>query len=506
MKSSSFRHAGLAVAVFGAAAALGPACGHAQWSANPGDNLIVADEYADQTQPKIVATPDGGYYVSWFDDIAHGFGIHLQRLDAQGNELWEHDGILVAERQLGFTYDYGLAIDADGNAYLGYNCCANNSDDEHIAVSKVTPDGTLEWGAAGITVSAPASTERPYAAHLAMTSDGFVAVAWSVDPNFIRVQKLDVDGAAQWTQGGVAVNPPNGLALLADIEPSDAGNVIVSWSNQAGPARTLRAQKLAAADGAGLWGTGGVRVFGQGGLQMGYFPEFIDAGDGGAVFYDYDVVGVRFFARVQRLDANGAPMLDPNGVLTTTDTVNDHVATAAAFDRASGDIYAIWIDTVQRDDMQVYDGVYAQRVDASGQRQWGDTGKELVPMAIATDGTHSISQLTAVSAPSLLGGPRGGFIGSWTTGAIPAPDQPITATRLDQSGNYVWDAQNVAIKNARPTGRTVAVKGASGNAVIYAWQDGADGATTIRVQNLRGDGTLGNPILDRIFADGFDGG
>lgn len=505
MKPSLFRPAGLASVLLGAAALLGASPGQARWSANPADNLIVADQYVDQTQPKITPTPDGGYYVSWFDDITHGFSVHLQKLDAQGNELWPHNGVLVATRNYQFTYDYGLVVDADGNAYVGFNCCGNNSPDEHIVVSKITPDGTLDWGADGITVSAPASTEQPYAAHLAVTSDGFVAVAWSVSPNFIRVQKLDADGTAQWTQGGVAVNPPSGVALLADIKPSDGGNVILSWSNQAGPARTLRAQKLAAADGAGLWGTGGVRVFGQGGLQLGYFPEFIDAGDGGAVFYDYDVVGVRFFARVQRLDANGLPLLDPNGVLATTDTVNNHVGTAAAFDRASGDIYAIWIDTVQREDMQIYHGVYTQRIDASGQRQWGDTGKELVPMTIATDGTHAISQLTAVPPPSLLGGPRGGFIGSWTTGAIPAPDQPITAARLDQNGSYVWDSQTVAIKNTRPTARTVAVKGSSGNAVVYAWQDSEDGATTIRVQNLRGDGTLGNPILDRIFADGFDG-
>lgn len=498
MKSSPLRHAAPAAAVFGALLALGPACGRAQWSADPSDNLIVADEYSDQTQPKIVAAPDGGYYVSWFDDIAHGFSVHLQKLDAQGNELWPHDGILVATRQYQFTYDYGLVVDAEGNAYVGFNCCENGSDAEHIVVSKVTPDGALEWGADGVTVSAPASTETPYAAQLAATRDGGVAVAWSVDPNFLRVQKLAADGTAQWAPGGVAVNPPNGLALLADIQPSDAGNVIVSWSNQAGPARTLRAQKLAAADGSELWGGGGVRVFGQGGLQLGYFPAFIDAGDGGAVFYDYDVVGVRFFARVQRLDANGAPMLDPNGVLATTDTVNDHVGTAAAFDRSTGDIYAIWVDTVQRDDMQVYHGVYAQRIDAGGQRAWGDSGKELVPMAVATDGTHAISQLTALPAP-------GGFLGGWTTGAIPAADQPVTVARIDADGGYAWDAQTVAIKTLRYTGRTVGTIGAGGGAV-YAWQDGADGASTIRAQNLELDGTLGNSDVDRIFADDFDGG
>lgn len=495
MTSSVLRHASLASTLLGAIALFGPTASQAQWSADAADNLIVADEYADQTQPKIVATADGGYYLSWFDDIDHGFGIHLQRLDAQGNEQWAHNGVLVAERNLGFTYDYGLAVDADGNAYIAFNCCENNSDAEHIAISKIAPDGSLSWGAAGLTVSAPASTERPYTAHVTTTSDDHVVVAWSSDAG-ARVQKLDTDGAAQWAQDGLLLTPASGFMLLADLQPSQDGDVIVSWSNQAGPTRILRAQKLASADGAILWGAGGVRVFGQGNLQAGYFPSFIADASGGGVFSDYDAVGVRFNARVQHLDASGAPLFDPNGVLATTDTLNDHVGTAATFDPASGDIYVIWQDE-RTENMQSYSGVSAQRIDSSGQRQWGDAGKVLAEPVVSTDGTHSISQLTALTVP-------GGFLGGWTTGAIPAADQPITVARVTADGSYAWDAQNVAVKTLRYTGRTVGAIGADGSAV-YAWQDGEEGAATIRAQNLNPDGTLGNAVSDRIFVDGFDG-
>lgn len=495
MKSSPFRYAGFASALLGAIALLDPTRGDAQWSSDPSDNLIVADAYADQTQPKIVASADGGYYVSWFDDISNGFGIHLQRLDAQGNERWAHNGVLVAERSYGFTYDYGLAVDAEGNAYLAFNCCENSSDAEHIVVSKIAADGSLPWGAAGLTVSLPASTETPYAAHVTVTSDDHVVVAWSSDTG-VRVQKLDAEGAVQWAQDGVLLTPPSGFMLLADVQASQDGDVILSWSNQAGPTRILRAQKLAAVDGAVRWGAGGVRVFGEGNLQAGYFPSFITDPAGGAVFYDYDAIGSRFFARVQRLDASGAPLFDPNGVLAATDSASDHVGTAASFDSATGDIYVIWQDE-KTENMQSYSGVSAQRIDLSGQRMWGDAGKVLVAPAVSTDGTHSLSQLTALPAP-------GGFFGGWTTGAIPATDQPITAARLNADGSYAWAAQTVAIKTLRYAGRTVGTIGANG-AAVYAWQDGEEGASTIRAQNLHLDGTLGNAVTDRIFADGFDG-
>jgi hypothetical protein len=123
---------------------------HAEWSADPAVNLVVADDAGGASQPHIAAAPDGGFYVSW--NAGDGFDIRLQRLDADGNELWPHGGVLVADRQYGFTYDYGLAVDSAGNAYLSFNCCVNNSTTEHIVVNKVLPDGTLAWGADGVTL------------------------------------------------------------------------------------------------------------------------------------------------------------------------------------------------------------------------------------------------------------------------------------------------------------------------------------------------------------------
>ncbi|MET0225360.1 MAG: hypothetical protein ABW187_02870 [Dokdonella sp.] len=481
--------------VFGAL--LGSAPALAQWSTDPAASLVVSDIAGGSTQPKIVPTPDGGFYVSWFSDSG-GFDVYLQRLDASGNALWPHNGVLVADRSYDSTYDYGLAVDAEGNAFVAYNCCANNSADEHIAISKVLPDGTLAWGVAGVAVST--ADEAVYNAYVTAATDGTLVVAWSADSG-VRAQKLDEDGQPQWADGGIdLVQPTAALKLLGGVEPAEDGNVIVSWSNQSGSAHVLTAQKLAAADGAPLWGDNAVKVFGgQGNLQFGYYPPFIADGVGGGVFYDYDGVGVSFVARVQHLDANGQPLLGANGVLATTDDTMDHTNTSAAYDSASGDIYLVWRDNYTSDDFQTYDGVSAQRIDAAGNRAWGDTGKVLVTPANSTDGSASISQLIALPAP-------GGFLAGWVTGAIPAADQPLTVAGLASSGDYLWTQQTVAVKTNGYTGRTVGTIGANGFAV-YAWQDGDDGAgtSTIAAQNVNFDGTLGSEVTDAIFADGFDG-
>jgi hypothetical protein len=468
----------------------------AQWSSDAANNLVVGDDPGGTTQPKIVAAADGGFYVSWFAD-ASGYDIRLQRLDAGGHELWPHDGVLVADRSYSFTYDYGLAVDAAGNAYVSFNCCENSSTDEHIVVSKVLADGSLAWGANGLTVSAPASTEAVYNAYVTATSDSNVVVAWSADGG-VRAQKIDAAGSVQWAANGVLLDQPSGLKLLGGVQPGLGGDAIVSWSNQTGPTRILRAQKLASADGAPLWGSGSaVRVFGAGNLQAGYYPPFLADGTGGGVFWDYDATGVAFNARVQHLDADGNLLLGADGVLATTDTTNQHVGAVATWDAASSSIYVVWTDNFN-DGTNDYDGVSAQRIDGSGARMWSDAGKVLVPLTVSTDGTHVISQLTALPTSD-------GMLAGWVTGAIPAADQPLTVARLDAAGNYVWAAQTTSVKTQRYTGRMEAAVGADGFAV-YAWQDGGNGDdATIRAQNLNLDGTLGVSVDDEIFVDGFDG-
>lgn len=215
------------------------------------------------------------------------------------------------------------------------------------------------------------------------------------------------------------------------------------------------------------------------------------------MFHDYDQAGLAFVARVQHLDATGLPLLGADGVLATTDTGMDQTDTAVAYDAASGDIYAVWRDTYNDGMGSDFDGLSAQRIDASGARRWGDTGKVLVAPANSTGCANSISQPTALPAPD-------GVFAGWTIGCTPTVDQPTTIARLDADGDHAWAAHGIPIKTQRQTGRSVGSVGVTGDAV-YAWQDGDDNQSWVRAQNLTPWGTLGNGTSDVIFADGFDG-
>lgn len=462
----------------------------AQWSNDPAVNTVVADAAGEQTLPKVVAAPDGGYYVSWAD-APNGYDIRLQKLDAAGNALWAPGGVLVADRSFSFVYDYSLAVDTAGNALLAFHCCENNSADEHIVAQRMSPQGAPLWGANGVTVSS--AGEGGLVSRIAGTSDGGAAVAWANATSSVRVQKLDAQGAPQWAGDGVTYAPTgNGKFLLSDLQASDNGNAIVSFQAQlANFNRQLWTQKLASADGASLWGANPVVISdnSSGILQLGYFPPFVDDGAGGAVYVWYVVSGLNGGnVRAQHVDAAGAKKLAANGLDLTVDATQSHYNAVGFYDRATGDIYALWQD-VRITPTQRYYGMSAQRVDATGARAWGDNGKTL----LATDLPITTSQFTALPAP-------GGMLAGWVTDTLPNPT-PMAVARIAANGDYVWSTPWTTVKTA--TSNVSRAGGvASADQAVYVWSDSAADEGDVRVQNLRYDGTLGDS--DTIFESGFE--
>jgi hypothetical protein len=464
-----------------------PIVAPAQWSSDPSNNLVLADRSNEQVQPKLAATSDGGFYVSWFDNSSGGYDVYLQRLDASGAEQWVHNGVLVANRDLSSTQDYGLDIDADGNALLafGYN---DNGGIMQVLAQKVAPDGTLLWGDPGIFVSN--DTGDTAVPKISATGDGNVVVAWSASDGSIVVQKVDANGNPLWGTG-VTVTGPNSYGL-ADLHGDADGNAIASWVvlDFTSP-HAMFAQKFASIDGGNLWGTDPVTVEDatDGSLQFGNFPPFIADGAGGAVFVWYTVANSGS-VHVQHVDTTGTSLFAQNGVLASTNTMRSHFEPSGAYDPASGDIYALWRET---NATQSLIGTYAQRIDNTGALQWSSAGKVLAALS-PTDQTQMIALPVA----------GGGLLAAWASDDAPNP-MPIHVARLDTAGNYVWATQVVDITTEpNDVGRLTGALSSAGYAA-YAWTaNAASFAGDIHAQNINPDGTLGIEALDRIFASGFD--
>lgn len=466
--------------LFLASLALGALPVSALWPSDPAVNLVVADGASEQVQPKVVATADGGVYVSWFDNATGGYDVRLQRFDAKGDARFAPNGVLVADRDFSSTQDYGLAIDTTNHALLAYR--HEVAGVVQVFAAKVSPTGTFPWAAApGLQVST--GTDDANSPRITGTTDGHVVVAWSAG-NQIRAQKLDgATGAPLWG-AGISLNPTVGSFLIADLRPADAGHCIVSFVPN--PARHLWAQKLAAADGAPLWGANPLAVYDQAGgtLQFGNFPEFLPDGSGGAVFAWY-TSSPSLQVRVQRVTAAGAEVFAHNGVEASTNAAQLRSSPSAAFDAGSGDTYVFWRET---NSLQNQIGLSGQRFDATGTRQWGANGLVVLPL-----GAEDISQIET----NLVGSQP---VVTWVTEEA-FDDQPIRAERFDAAGTPVWSPAVVTVKSAdSQTSRLAGARAADGS-LVFAWTDDAT-LRDLKAQNLHPNGQLGTVI----FADGFESG
>ena len=445
-----------------------------QWSDDPASNLAVSDAAADQVQPMIAPTADGGCYISWFDSIANGFDVRLQKLDAGGNEEWAHGGILVIDRGFSSTQAYGLDVDAAGNALV--TARDDSGTGVQISAAQVSPSGVISWSVTLTNTSAFVAAPK-----IAGTSDGGAVVAWTQDA-VVKVQKLDSAGAPLWG-AGLTLTPSAGTYSVADLH--DAGtDVILSMVNQTGAQfwspKHLVAQKFDAT-GSALWGSVPVSVFDSGSLQIGNYPDFITDGSGGAVFTWYGTGPLQCYA--QHVLSSGLKAF-PNNHVVSFNTSQVRVDPSVAYDASSETTYVFW---TEQNSGQSQCGLSGQKFNAIGDRQWTNQGTNLIPV-----GSPEIRQVKTLTSGA-------GVFVFWTH--IPSfNNDTLHGAHVDSSGAFDIGPFDVS---STPSGksRLDAEAGTTGQ-LILAWSDQRSDGGDILAQNVNADGSLGSSELGTSYCFG----
>ena len=452
----------------------------AQYPSDPAVNLAIGDSVAEQTQPKVVPGPGGGAYVSWFDSDAagtpaFGYDVRLQRLDAAGHELWPHGGILIADRGFSSTQDYGLDVDASGNALLVFR------DDRfggvQITASLVDPSGTQLWGPTGVQLTS--TTAFLAAPKIAGASDGGIFVAWSQD-NSIGLQRLSAAGVPTWASN-LVLTAPTGSYAMSDMHAADSGSAVFSFVFSAGgfgSPRHLYANKISAV-GAPLWGPAHVKVFDGGSLQFGNFPSFVSDSAGGAVFGWYSS-SPSLEAYAQRVSAAGIELFPHNGVSASTDATKVRVAPAVAYDAAEQEVFLLYEEL---NSSQSQSGLSAQKFDVTGQRAWGPTGLSLLAVGVTKAGTPAVVALD--DGAQLI----------WSESAGFGQDQ-LFAQVLDDAGAVVHAVTSLSSVPAQKY-RVTATKSSLGHAHVV-WQDDRAGNADVYAQDYLPNGTLGGAASSQV--------
>ncbi len=451
--------------------------GWAQWSSNPAVNLPLADDNngSDQVQPKIAVLGNAGGYVSWFDANPDGppplgYSVFYQRLNVGGYEKFPHGGIEVAHLSNSSTEDYGLDVDAKGNALLAFLDTREGAN-QQVTAAKMSPFGKPLWGNRGIQLTTGSDSNA--APKIAATSDGGVVVAWTSNSNVVA-QKLNAQGVPQWGAGVVFTQAKYDF-LLADLHAADNGSVIISWvSNKGfGSNSVLMANKISSS-GTLLWGASNVNVSVNGSLQFGEFPYFIYDGNGGAVFAWY-TNSPTLQSYAQHIRTDGTAAFASGGSAVSGNNANVHVEPSAVYRAATDEVFIFW---TEEDSNQVLNGVYGQKFNSSGAPEWGANGLVIVPL-----GQDQQIFVTASQVGS-------GALVYWVDEAG-FGDATIQASKLTDSGSVAC-AQFAVSSTPSNKARLVAVTG-PGGASALAFEDDRIGNNGIYIQNVNANCTLGQP-------------
>jgi hypothetical protein len=452
-------------------------CAFAAWPTDPAANLSIAEGGGDQVLPKLSARSGGGCYVAWMDAPTN-YNVRIQRLDYAGDEMWAHNGILVSDHpQNSWLTDWDMLTDSAGNAVLVFNDIRAGGDWD-IYAYKIAPDGSMLWGADGVTLSDNADFEA--APKVTETSDGEFVFVWSRSPNVgdgsIMMQRLEADGTPRLPLGGMPVAGEAGESpSFCVICPGLAGSVIVGWLRDTAvylSDRHYRAEMFDAIGGS-AWGAP-VEVYNETVLPIGYEPIIQSDEAGGAVLLWHRYYGGIYNSCVQHLDAAGNELFPHNGLVVSTNAGMYHISPTLA--QSGGDIYVFWDE---RNTSQSQWGIFGQRFAPDGTRLWGNSGRMFLP-------TNSLYKSFYRALPA-----AGGAKLFWIEEPAGYGSDQIRGFRTDSDGNFTWPGDIIDVATTPSVKGRLPVAASNTGAALIVWEDSRAGSVDVYGQMVTAEGGLG---------------
>lgn len=267
----------------------------------------------------------------------------------------------------------------------------------------------------------------------------------------IYAQRVDSEGAPQWTSGGVAVCAAVGPQRYPQLAADGSGGVIITWFDRRnGKNYDIYAQRIDA-EGNVSWTADGVAICTANGDQ--YDPVPVSDGGGGAIITWQDRrYGSNYDIYAQRIDSMGKLSWDENGVIICT-AKEDQEKPRVISDGGGGAII-VWQDRRSGDNHDIF----AQRLDGRGAVLWPVNGIEVC--------TEKYDQ----REPQLIADGRGGAVFTWQDKRN-GSDCDIYAQRLDSSGRAQWTTNGVVICAEANNQYDPRLSPDGGGGAVITWQD-----------------------------------
>ncbi len=346
--------------------------GYKLWNS---DGVLITN--LNVSNPQIICDGSGGAFISWVDNRYYNSDIYLQRIDNNGNILWQGDGIAVCTNE----YEQDLPVmcsDNSGGVYIAWQDSRNANLD--IYAQRVNSTGAVQWTADGIPVYS--DTYDQVSPQIASDGSGNAIIVWTDSRNFlstldIYAQKIDLAGSSLWAADGESVCSASDYQSNAKIVNSGTDEVIVAWEDERGSDKDIYAQRIITNNSYlyNYWSYDGEIVCSASSDQ--YNIQLLSNSTGEAIISWTDERNGDRDIFAQRINSTGQIGWINNGEAICSE-VNDQFDQEIISDGYSGAIIT-WSD--RRTSIAASD-IYAQRIDTDGYVKWTING---VVLANATN-------------------------------------------------------------------------------------------------------------------------
>ena len=249
------------------------------------DGILVSRQRSYQRYPTIVSDGAGGAIITWHDWRDENTNVHAQRVDADGQILWQVDGIPICVLPEHQQYA-AIAADGTGGAIIVWMDGRNEAGWD-VYAQRVNAQGELQWQANGVPVCVAQGEQYDYS--IVGDGAGGAFITWydqRAGDWDIYAQKLDASGEPQWLEDGLPICIEPNDQYNPNIVSDGVDGVIVTWWDERDVYADIYAQRIDI-DGNTLWVDGGTAICVASGRQQDAYP--VNSGVGSAIITWWDM-------------------------------------------------------------------------------------------------------------------------------------------------------------------------------------------------------------------------
>ncbi len=454
-----------------------PALLFAQWPENPAENFVLCDHTGEQTQAKVQPTSDGGCWISWQDNTSGNYDTWAQRLNAEGEAVFE-GGLFVSDHpQDSWITDYDMRVDHTDCAVIAINDVRRGSDRD-ITAYRISPDGEFLWGADGLAISDNEGFEPD--PRICITAENNMIFGWQED-NVIHLRKVSTEGEDMWDAGTITLAAEYALSIPRLASDGGEGVLLQYLEAQGSTFWSPKHLKLRVFDASGATPfEEALTIQDAGGFGPQMRPDLIADGAGGAWSFWYDSRDNTLHAFAQRILNDGSMAWTPNGIRLSTVTGQIEMEPQASLAVADFGFDELVLAFRVTNSDQNQAGIRAQRLLSDGSLVWGTEGLELVALS-AQDVNSAMIQTFA----------EGCFV-SWMDFPSDFVNSRVMVAGLAPNGDELWP-RVAAASTLSPKSKLISTLSNLGS-LIACWRDDLnDSSGDIHLQNVNSDGSFGAP-------------